>query len=109
MKCRLIMLAMPLLCAGIARGQDDAAARIAERVRVPLATLPQLKEAPPMNAAPDFKGWARDPLLRPVPEQRGGRQLPGCLLARTQGRIVEIERPADRNHSCLTENGNNHP
>ena len=57
-KCRLSLLTTIALCAGIAWGQDDAVARIAERLKVPVTTMPILKEAPALDAAPDFTGWA---------------------------------------------------
>ena len=58
MKRRLSLLTTLALCAGIAWGQDDGAARIAERLKVPHATMPRLKETPTMDAVPDFKTWA---------------------------------------------------
>jgi mRNA interferase MazF len=53
------MLATLVLRAGIAWGQDDGAARIADGLTVPLATLPVLKDAPTLDTVPDFKNWAR--------------------------------------------------
>ncbi len=46
------------LCAGTSAGQDSPAARIADRLKVPLAAVPLLKKPVAMDAAPDFKGWA---------------------------------------------------
>jgi len=58
-KSWLVLLTMFLgFISCTAFGQDAAAARIAERLTVPVATMPQLKEAPALDAAPDFTGWA---------------------------------------------------
>jgi hypothetical protein len=58
-KSWLVLLTMFLgFVSCTAFGQDAAAARIAERLKVPVATLPLLKDAPALDAAPDFKAWA---------------------------------------------------
>ena len=58
-KSWLVLLTMFLgFVSCTAFGQDDVAARIAERLKVPVAAMPILKEAPALDAAPDFTGWA---------------------------------------------------
>jgi hypothetical protein len=63
-RCMVASLSLALAALAGAEGQEpkavdesSAAARISERLKVPVATLPQLKEAPALDAAPDFTGW----------------------------------------------------
>ena len=99
MKRRLSLLTILVLCAGIAWGQDDAAARIAERLKVPLATLPVLKDAPALDTVPDFRSWA-GPLAfqnltgfghKPPVESRGYLATDGKNVYKERIRLVHCD------------------
>ena len=57
-RCVVLAPIMSVMCAGMAWGQDAAAAHIAERLKVPLAALQLLDKAPAMDAVLDFRDWA---------------------------------------------------